>query len=110
MKVGRGGVDVLVTVDVLRLLLAAGLGALAAFSGDDKLASIDGDFLMHADEVHPVLRALRAGGVHVVALHTHMIGERPVAYFAHYWGVGPAAKLAQVFRSALDAQRHADER
>jgi hypothetical protein len=54
------------------------------------------------------LRALRAGGLHIVALHTHMIGEQPVAYFTHYWGKGAAANLAKAFRGALDAQRRTD--
>lgn len=81
-----------------------GLTTWAAFSGSDALAAIDGDFIMTADEVQPVLRALRAAGLHVVALHNHMMGEQPGFYFTHYWGKGPATELARAFRSALDAQ------
>ena len=84
-----------------------GLTTWAAFSGDDKLASIDGDFAMQAAEVQPVLRALRAAGIHVVALHNHMIGEEPAYYFVHFWGKGEAAELARGFRAALDAQKNA---
>ncbi|MDE2196147.1 MAG: DUF1259 domain-containing protein [Gammaproteobacteria bacterium] len=84
-----------------------GLTTWAAFTGDDRLAAMDGDFLMRADEVQPVLQALRAGGIHIVALHTHMIGEEPVAYFTHFWGTGPVKSLAQAFRGALDAQARA---
>jgi hypothetical protein len=36
------------------------------------LAAVDGDFIMTAAEVQPVLRALRKGGIHVVAQHNHM--------------------------------------
>jgi hypothetical protein len=86
-----------------------GLTTWAAFSGSDERAAIDGDFIMSGEEVQPVLRALRAGGVHVVALHNHMIGERPGFYFTHYWGKGPAAELAHTFRGALDAQAAAGE-
>jgi len=82
-----------------------GLTTWAAFTGSDELAAIDGDFAMTASEVQPVLRALRRAGIHVVALHNHMIGEEPAYYFTHFWGKGPAAKLARGFRSALDAQR-----
>lgn len=81
-----------------------GLTTWAAFSGSDALAAIDGDFIMSADEVQPVLRALRNAGLHVVALHNHMLGEQPGFYFTHYWGKGPAIELARGFRRALDAQ------
>jgi len=81
-----------------------GLTTWAAFSGSDALASIDGDFIATADEVQPVLHALRKGGIHVVALHTHMTGETPVFYFTHFWSKGSAGVLARAFRAALDAQ------
>ncbi|MBW3550104.1 MAG: DUF1259 domain-containing protein [Proteobacteria bacterium] len=86
-----------------------GLTTWAAFSGSDALAAIDGDFIMTADEVQPVLRALREAGLHVVALHNHMMGEQPGFYFTHFWGKGSAAELARGFRSALDAQAAAGE-
>lgn len=81
-----------------------GLTTWAAFVGEDRLASMDGDFSMNAADVQPVLHALRKAGIHVVALHTHMIGETPVVYFTHFWGKGPAADLARGFKAALDAQ------
>ena len=81
-----------------------GLTTWAAFSGSNALAAIDGDFIMTADEVQPVLHALRKGGIHVVALHTHMAGEKPVFYFTHFWGKGRTDELARAFRGALDAQ------
>ena len=54
-----------------------GLTTWAAFSGSDDLAAADGDFTMTAEEVQPVLRALRKANLHVVALHNHMVGEQP---------------------------------
>ena len=59
---------------------------------------------MTAAEVQPVLRALRKAGIHVVALHNHMIGEQPAFYFTHFWGKGKAGELARGIKSALDAQ------
>lgn len=85
-----------------------GLSTWAAFVGSDAAATVDGDFLMTAKEVQPVLRALRAGGLHIVALHSHMVGEQPTAYFTHYWGKGTAASLATAIRAALDAQRRVE--
>jgi hypothetical protein len=87
-----------------------GLTTWAAFSGSDDLAAVDGDFIMTAGEVQPVLRALRKGGIHVVALHNHMIGEQPAFFFTHFWGKGPASELAHGIRAALDAQRGAGRR
>ena len=84
-----------------------GLTTWAAFSGSDDLAAVDGDFIMTAAEVQPVLRALRKAGIHVVALHNHMIGETPAFYFTHFWGKGPAQRLARGVKSALDSQEAA---
>ncbi len=84
---------------------AMGLGTWMAFSGNDELAAVDGDFIMTASEVQPVLRSLRKHGIHIVALHNHMIGEKPAFYFTHYWGKGSAQSLATAIRAALDAQK-----
>src|SRR5207244_203390 len=84
-----------------------GLTTWAAFSGSDELAAVDGDFIMTAAEVQPVLKALRKANIHVVALHNHMVGEQPAFFFTHFWGKGPAADLARGVKAALDAQQAA---
>jgi len=84
-----------------------GLTTWAAFSGSHERATIDGDFAMTAKEVQPVLRALRRAGIHVVALHNHMVGEEPAYYFTHFWGKGPITELTRGFQSALEAQEQA---
>lgn len=61
-----------------------------------------GDFVMLANEVDPVMRALRSNGIEVTALHSHMLGELPTIYFMHFWGVGNTAQLATGLRTALD--------
>lgn len=81
-----------------------GLTTWAAFSGSQEAAVVDGDFAMTAEEVQPVMRALRQADIHIVALHNHMIGEQPAYYFLHYWGKGAAANLAQGLRNALNTQ------
>jgi uncharacterized protein DUF1259 len=53
-------------------------------------------------EVTPVLKALRASGIDVVAIHHHMTGVTPVVIFLHYFSRGPAAKLARGVRAAVD--------
>jgi hypothetical protein len=79
-----------------------GLNTWAAFFGNDANAQIAGDVAMLAQEVTPVLKALRANGLNVVAIHNHMIGGEPTVYFLHYWGTGPAEKLATGFKAALN--------
>jgi hypothetical protein len=65
---------------------------------------VAGDFAMRESEVTAVLKAMRANGLSVVAIHHHMTGGTPVVIFMHYYGTGPAAKLAQGVRAALTAQ------
>jgi hypothetical protein len=78
-----------------------GLNTWAAFVGSNDNAAIAGDVAMLAGEVPPVLKALRKNGLDVVAIHHHMIGTEPTVYFLHYWGTGPAEKLATGFKAAL---------
>ena len=79
-----------------------GLNTWAAFVGTQEDAAIAGDVAMLESEVTPVLKALRKNGLDVVAIHHHMTGTHPVVIFLHYWGRGPADKLATGFKAALD--------
>jgi len=79
-----------------------GLNTWAAFYGSDANAEIAGDVAMLSQEVTPVLKALRANGLNVVAIHHHMTTTQPTVYFLHYWGTGPAEKLASGFKAALN--------
>jgi hypothetical protein len=81
---------------------AMGVNTWAAFAGSDEKAVIDGDFAMLESELQSVLRALRAGGINIVAIHQHMTGEKPRIMFLHYWGIGRSEALAKGLRAALD--------
>jgi len=70
-------------------------------TGGDK-AAISGDFVMIASEVNQVIRELRANGIEVTALHSHMLDEEPRLFFMHFWANDDAVKLAQGLRAALD--------
>ena len=78
-----------------------GLNTWAAFVGTDDQAAIAGDVATLPAEVTPVLQALRHNGLEVVAIHHHMLGTEPGVIFLHYWGTGPAEKLATGFAAAL---------
>jgi len=60
-----------------------------------------GDFVLIADEVSPVVRALQANGIDVTALHSHMLREEPRLFFMHFWGVGEPEKIAAGLKEAL---------
>ena len=40
-------------------------------------AAITGDFVLTGEEVNPVIKALRANGIEVTAIHSHMLTEQP---------------------------------
>jgi hypothetical protein len=70
-------------------------------AGAGKVAST-GDFILVGDEVEPVVAALTKGGIEVTALHSHMVGEQPRAFFMHFWGVGAPDQVAGTLRKAVD--------
>ena len=65
-------------------------------------AAITGDFVLTGDEVNPVITALRANGINVTAVHSHMLDEQPRLFFLHFWANDDALKLAKGLRAALD--------
>jgi hypothetical protein len=65
-------------------------------------AAITGDFVITGDEVNPMIKALRANGIEVTALHSHMLTEQPRVFFMHFWANDDALKLAKGVRAALD--------
>lgn len=79
-----------------------GLNTWAAFFGSDAAAVVAGDVAMIDTEVTPVLKALRDNGIEVVAIHHHMTATQPTVIFLHYWGQGPAEKLALAVRAAVN--------
>ena len=79
--------------------LATGIGFQPTGGGK---AAITGDFVMVSSEVNPVIKTLRASGIEVTALHSHMLDEQPRLFFMHFWANDDAVKLAKGLRMALD--------
>ena len=48
-------------------------------------AAITGDLVLTANEVNPVLKAMRDNGIDITALHSHMLDEQPRLFFMHFW-------------------------
>lgn len=101
-KITIGRPDVDVRVHGAAIGARMGLNTWAAFAGTDADAMVAGDVAMLEHEVTPVLKALRANGLSIVAIHHHMTDVKPVVIFLHYYGSGPAAKLATGVRAAVD--------
>src|SRR5437016_1843866 len=78
-----------------------GVNTWAAFAGSDNDAVVDGDFAVTENELQPVLKSLRIGGINIVAIHSHMTHENPRILFFHYWGRGSAKELANTLKGGL---------
>lgn len=65
-------------------------------------AAITGDFVLTADEVNPVIKALQSNGIEVTAVHNHMLNDEPRLFFMHFWANDDVGKLAKGLRAALD--------
>ena len=66
-------------------------------------AAITGDFALLGKQVNPVIRVLRANGIFVTALHSHMLDATPNVFFMHFYAAGDALALARGLRAGLDA-------
>jgi hypothetical protein len=64
-------------------------------------AAITGDFVLTGSEVNPVIKALRAHGIEITALHSHMLNEQPRLFFMHFWAQDDAIALAKGLAAAL---------
>jgi len=91
-----------VKMDGVEMTARMGLNTWAAFTGTNERAHVAGDVAMTAKEVNPVIRTLRRGGIDILAVHNHMLNEQPRIFFLHYWGTGPAERLAATVRAAFD--------
>jgi len=79
-----------------------GLVTYAAFAGSPADATVVGDTCTLAAEINPVVDALRAGKIEVVAIHNHMLGGEPSFVFLHFQGKGDAVAMAKTLRAAWD--------
>ena len=49
-----------------------------------------------------MIKTLRANGIEVTAIHSHMLTEQPRLFFMHFWANDDAVKLAKGLRAALE--------
>jgi hypothetical protein len=93
-----------ITEGGMKIPPAMGTGIAINFesAGNGNVATT-GDFVLTADEVNKVIKALTSNGVNITALHNHMLDETPRLFFMHFWGVGSAASMASALRAGVDA-------
>jgi hypothetical protein len=102
IKYTIGRTDLTVMAMGAEMTANIGLNTWAAFTGTMERAHIAGDVVMLDTEVNSVIKTLRTNNMEIVAVHNHMLNDRPHMIFLHYLGTGPALELAKGFRAALD--------
>jgi len=81
---------------------AMGMATAVNFQIDANRAAITGDFVLLADEVNPVIKALTENGITPTAIHSHMLHDEPRLFMMHFWAVDDPEKLARGLKAALD--------
>ncbi len=81
---------------------AIGMATAINFQMDGTRAGITGDFVLQADEVNKVVKALTENSIVVTAVHNHMLHDSPRLFMLHFWAVGDPEKLASGLKAALD--------
>jgi len=95
-----------VTLDGRAIPAALGVNTAINLQGlTAQRAVTTGDFVLTAARVQPTVRALEGAGIHVTAIHSHLIGESPPAYFVHFWGDAEPLALARGLKAAIDSAR-----
>lgn len=92
-RITEGGMDIPPSMGVATAINIQPTGAGQAVT--------TGDFVMIANEVNQVIKALRQAGIERTALHSHMLTEEPRLFFMHFWGKDDAVRLARGLGSAL---------
>jgi len=81
---------------------AMGMATAVNFQIDANRAAITGDFVLLADEVNPVIKALTENGITPTAIHSHMLHDEPRLFMMHFWAVDDLEKLARGLKAVLD--------
>jgi hypothetical protein len=74
--------------------------------GDGRVAC-GGELYLLPREVESVTDALERAGLHVTALHNHMLDEAPTMYWMHWYGTGSGPALARGVANALSRMNSA---
>ncbi len=91
-------------IQMMGVVLPPSMGMATAINvqsaGGGRIAAT-GDFVMVADEVNKVARALRQHDINITALHNHMLHGTPELYFMHFWAEGEPSQVGAGLKEAL---------
>ena len=104
-RVGIPRTDLQVTLDGVALKPTFALGSWVAFAPMGHDAMVMGDLVLTEDEIAPVMKKLRDGGIEITALHNHLLRARPATFYMHIHGHGEPAALAQSIHDALSLSK-----
>jgi hypothetical protein len=90
------------TESEMEMPAAMGMATAINFQMDGNRAAITGDFVLLADEVNPVVKALTENGITPTAIHSHMLKDEPRLFMMHFWAVDDPEKLANGLKAALN--------
>ena len=79
-----------------------GMATSINFQMNGDRAAITGDFVLLADEVNLVVKALTENEITPTAIHSHMLHDEPRLFMMHFWAVDNPEKLARGLKAALD--------
>jgi uncharacterized protein DUF1259 len=93
--------DLRVVLDGVTIKPALALGGWLAFQPMGLKAVVMGDLVLTPEEVNPVMSELLRDGIHVTAVHNHLLRSRPTTIYMHVEGRGDAVRLATALHTAL---------
>lgn len=93
--------DLNVVLDSVTIKPALALGGWLAFQPQGANAIVMGDLVLTPDEVNPVMSELLKGGIHVTAVHNHLLRSAPATVYMHVEGRGDPARLAAALHAGL---------
>lgn len=96
--------DISVSIEDQKFLPGMGLGSWAAFSACEcGQTMVMGDTCCVRADLQSVLDALRKAGIHITAIHNHVLGSSQEVEFLHYEGEGDSLKLAAGIKACWKA-------
>lgn len=93
--------DLHIVLDGVTIKPALALGGWLAFQPMGMNAVVMGDLVLTPEEVSRVMSEMLKGGIHVTALHNHLLRSSPSTVYMHVEGRGDPTRLATTIHSAL---------
>lgn len=100
-RVGFPRTDLKVSVDGVVLRAGFALGGWVTFQPMGGQVMVMGDLVLTQDEVSPVMRKLREGGIEITAVHNHLLRAEPMTLYMHIEAHGEPAKLASAVHAGI---------